>query len=307
MISKLALQLRAHLYSQIREYFAQQNVLEVDTPIMNRYAVSDLHIDSIKVQNIAPSFLHTSPEYAMKRLLTAFKCDIYQLCKVFRNEEVGANHHPEFTLLEWYRVGWTYHDLMQEVDKLSRILLHEKVALTNTQFITYAEAFKRFCNIDVAQANESDYLHACEKIDSKVHGKLSIQESQELLLDQLIAKKFSNECLTFIYDFPKQQAALAKINAQGLAQRFEMYLGEFELANGFQELVDADEQLQRFKQDNKKRLQHGKSEIEIDQQFIAALKEGMPETSGVAMGIDRLMMIILQVKDIQQTLTFPSL
>ena len=305
LISKSGLQARAHLYAQIREYFAQQNVLEVDTPILNRYAVSDLHIDSIVVQtNAQEAYLHTSPEYAMKRLLTQFKCDIYQLCKVFRAEEAGVNHHPEFTMLEWYRVGWNYQDLMREVDKLSKILLHDKFSLAATQYISYTEAFKKYCAIDITQANESEYLYACENINTKVHHKLSIQEYQEFLLDQMIAKCFSKDCLTFIYDFPRQQAALAKLNEQGLAQRFEMFLGEIELANGFQELTDADEQLKRFMQDNKKRLQHGKCEIEIDQQFIAALKEGMPETSGVALGIDRLMMIILQVKDIQQTLTF---
>jgi len=307
LVSKSALQIRAQLYAKIREYFAQQNVVEVDTPILNQYAVSDLHIDSMQVKmNSQAAYLHTSPEYAMKRLLAEFECDMYQLCKVFRLDEVGSYHQPEFTMLEWYRVGWDYHELMQEVDKLGRILLQDKVPLAASQFISYAEAFKKYCDIDISQANTSEYLHACEKTGANLHNKLSMQESQEFLLDQAIAKNFSKDCLTFIYDFPKQQAALAKINAQGEAQRFEMYLGDVELANGFQELTDADEQLQRFEQDNNKRLQQGKNVVEIDQHFIAALRGGMPEASGVALGIDRLLMSILQVKDIRQTLTFSN-
>ncbi len=305
LASKSCLRVRAQLYAQIREYFAQQNVLEVDTPIINQYAVSDLHIDSIQAQvNKQVFYLHTSPEYSMKQLLVQFECDIYQLCKVFRAEEAGVNHHPEFTMLEWYRIGWDYHELMQEVDKLCKILLQDKLSLDAPEFISYSEAFKKYCDIDIAHAKDSEYLHACESINANIHSKLSRQDAQEFLLDQVIAKKFSKDCLTFIYDFPKQQAALARITAQGFAQRFEMYLGDMELANGYQELTDAKEQLQRFEQDNEKRSQHGKRTIEIDQKFIAALEQGMPETSGVALGVDRLLMILLQVKDIKQTLTF---
>ncbi len=303
LVSSQGLEERARVYAQIREFFAARDVLEVDTPAINRYAVTDPCIDSIGVKNRdLQAYLHTSPEYAMKRLLAFFKQDIYQLCKVFRAAEEGRYHHQEFTMLEWYRVGWSYRDLMREVDELVKDLLQVEFSLTT--FTTYRDTFREYCGLDLCQAERPDYIRIVSTAGLSLHTDLSIREYQELLLDQVIAPQFPANRLTFVYDFPVQQAALAKINQAGVAERFELYLGNIELANGFQELVDAQEQLQRFEEDNRTRKRTGKDFVEIDQQFTAALQAGLPECAGVALGVDRLLMVALGASQIEQVLTF---
>lgn len=307
LVSQQGLETRAHVYAQIREFFAVRKVLEVETPIINACTVTDPHIDSISVNNNPHrTYLHTSPEYAMKRLVAFFKRDIYQLCKVFRAEELGKYHHTEFTMLEWYRIAWSYRDLMQEVDELVQALIQDRIKLSQTQFVTYQNIFNDYCGLDPGQAEQQDYMYACESADLSLRVKLSNQEYQQLLLDQAIAPQLPKDRLTFIYDFPVQQAALAEINHAGVAERFELYLGNVELANGFQELADPQEQVQRFAADNHKRQQYGKDKIELDTQFIAALETGLPESAGVALGIDRLLMLILGAKEIKDVLTFPN-
>lgn len=296
------LKARAQVYARIREFFAVRNVLEVDTPIVNRYTVTDPYIDSIAVENgRRRAYLHTSPEYAMKRLLAFFKCDMYQLCKVFRAAEEGRYHHPEFTMLEWYRVGWSHHDLMREVDELVGELLP---GLATTSFITYRDAFKDYCGLDPCLATPSEYVRVGKTAGLAPAAGLSVREYRDLFLDQIIASRLPVDRLTFIYHFPAQQAALAKINDEGMAERFELYLGAVELANGFQELTDAREQLRRFEEDHRLRRQVGKDCPEIDPQFIASLRAGLPECAGVAVGVDRLLMILLGVTEIKQVLTF---
>lgn len=307
LVSQQGLEARAYLYEQIREFFTARKVLEVETPIINLCAVTDPHINSISINKKKhATFLHTSPEYAMKRLLAEFKRDIYQLCKVFRVAEEGKYHHPEFTMLEWYRVGWSYQDLMHEVDELIKSLLLNKINLSQTKFITYQDVFIDNCGVDPCQAKQQDYSRACDRAGLSLRIDLSVQEYQELLLDQAIAQHLPKDRLTFIYDFPTQQAALAKINNAGMAERFEMYLGNIELANGFQELTNAQEQLARFEADNQKRQKFGKDKMEIDMQFITALNAGLPESAGVALGVDRLLMLILGVTEIKDVLAFPN-
>ena len=307
LVSQQGLEARAYLYAQIREFFAARNVLEVETPIINLCAVTDPHINSICINNKKhTTFLHASPEYAMKRLLADFKRDIYQLCKVFRAAEEGKYHHPEFTMLEWYRVGWSYQDLMHEVDELIKSLSRNKINLSQTKFITYQRVFIDYCRVDPWQANQLDYSRACDRAGLSLRIKLSNQEYQELLLDQAIAPQLPKDRLTFIYDFPAQQSALAKLNNAGKAERFEMYIGNIELANGFQELTNAQEQLARFDADNQRRQKSGKDKMEIDMQFITALNTGLPESAGVALGVDRLLMLILGVTEIRDVLAFPN-
>jgi lysyl-tRNA synthetase class 2 len=307
LVSPQGLQARADLYAQIREYFSTRDVLEVETPIINACAVTDLHIDSMHVKHRkSDRYLQTSPEYAMKRLLAFHKRDIYQLCKVFRAGEEGKNHHFEFTMLEWYRVGWSYQDLINEVDGLVKSLLQNSIRLSQTNYITYKELFLNYCNLDPWQTEQVDYIRACEDAGISLGIELSNQEYQELLLDQAIAKQLPKDRLTFVSDFPAQQAALAKINNVGIAERFELYLGDIELANGFQELTYASEQLKRFQSDNQKREQLGKEQLEIDEKFIAALQFGLPESAGVALGIDRLLMLMLSVTEIKEVLAFPD-
>ena len=312
--TKQALVARAHLNASIRSFFQQRNVIEVETPLLNPCAVTDLHIDSIATQD--NHFLHTSPEYAMKRLLAFHDCDIYQLCKVFRDDEVGRCHHNEFTMLEWYRVAWSYKDLMQEVADLILALLVDyneenkiasnKIASNEVAYISYQQVFKKYLAIDVRHAVQADYLQVFSDHSIQLNSALNIQQYQELALDQVIIPKLEKRQLTFVYDYPAEQAALAKINAEGNAQRFELYFGGLELANGFQELTDAQEQVSRFEEDNRQRLLANKNAIEIDAKFISALEAGLPESAGVALGIDRLLMIMLGAEHISDVLSFPQ-
>ncbi len=302
--SQCALEARAYVNEQIRAFFRSRNVLEVETPILNTHAVTDQQIDSIATEY--SHFLHTSPEYAMKRLLAFYQTDIYQLCKVFRANEQGSHHHNEFTMLEWYRVSWSYKDLIQEVASLVKTLLSRSHASLEIQLISYQQIFKKHLNIDVQNASQAEYLQACTDHSIRLNTALTIQQYQELVLDQIIVSKLQENCMTFIYDFPAEQAALAKINSAGDAERFELYLNGLELANGFQELTDARQQQLRFEEDNRKRLQENKSAIEIDNHFIAALEAGLPESAGVALGVDRLLMIMLDVSHIDEVLSFPA-
>lgn len=307
VVTQHGLELRASVYANIREFFNSRGVLEVDTPILNSFAVTDPNIESLITANQnRNAYLHTSPEYAMKRLLAHFNRDIYQICKVFRAEERGSLHHPEFTMLEWYRTGWSHMELMHEVDELVKNLVRVHLKLGETNYFEYEYLFKEYCNINIKQAVNSDYAQACNNAQLSLNIQLSIKEYQELLMDQVIAYKLPCDCLTFIYKFPKEQAALAIINEDDVAERFELYLGKVELANGFQELTDCNEQLNRFESDNQIRQRNSKTQIEIDKNFIAALRAGIPESAGVAMGIDRLLMLMLGVTDIKETLTFPN-
>jgi len=294
---------RAELNQQIRSFFKAREVLEVETPLLNPHTVTDQQIESIATEH--NGFLHTSPEYSMKRLLSFYQQDIYQLCKVFRAEEQGRFHHPEFTMLEWYRVGWSYHELMQEVAELvNHVIANNK--LHETIFISYQQVFDEFTGLDILSAGQSDYLQLCSDYGIELQSSLSSQQFQEYILDQVIVPKFQKNRIYFIFDYPKEQAALARLNQQGLAERFECYLNGFELANGFQELINASEQLTRFEEDNRNRLLANKKAIEIDTQFIAALEAGIPESAGVALGVDRLLMLILDAKHIDEVLVLSS-
>ena len=294
---------RARLYSEVREFFRVRGVLEVETPVINRTTATDPHIDSIQVTcNGRHQFLHTSPEYAMKGLLASLRCDIYQLCKVFRDGESGRLHHQEFTMLEWYRMGWSYRDLMMEVDDLIRHLLHDKFRLETAELIPYQEIFQRYCALDPWSAGEDDYSAACRKAGLTSVTRLSIEAYQSLLLDHIIAAQLPADHLIFVHDFPPDQASLARINDQGRAERFELYIAGLELANGYQELVDASEQRRRFNADNERRKVLGKAQLAPDNALISALEYGLPDCAGVALGMDRLLMLATGVDDIRKLL-----
>jgi len=299
---KDVLHIRAQLYAQVRDFFQTRDVVEVDTPILNQYAVTDQHIDSVIADDFR--FLHTSPEYAMKRLLAFHKCDIYQLCKVFRANEKGSYHNTEFTMLEWYRVGWGYKDLMREVEELVALLISNHMVLNETKYISYQEIFIKYASINITTAQLADYLQVFADHSIELSSALTNQQYQELVLDQIIIPKMEKNRMTFIYDYPEELAALARLNDQSLAERFELYLGGVELANGFQELTDVRQQRTRFEEDNRKRLLGGKKAIEIDVEFINALEAGLPESAGVALGVDRLLMAMLDAKHINEVLNF---
>jgi len=292
------LQLRAHLFSRIRQFFAERKVLEVETPLLCQHTVTDLHIESFQSDS---RYLQTSPEYAMKRLLAANSGPIFQICKAFRKDESGSQHNPEFTMLEWYRPGFNHHELMDEMDAL----LQTALATSSAERISYQDLFLTKLGID-PHSTDLKSLQQCAK-----HHELNITPAindkdtlLQLLLNHLIEPKLGRRAPTFIYDFPASQAALAKINA-GKAERFEVYIQGSEIANGFHELTDSKEQAQRFESDQKRRQKANRFVPAIDKQLIEALEHGMPECAGVAVGLDRLLMILTKTKNIDDVIAFP--
>jgi len=307
---------RAELLSKIRSFFEQKQVLEVETPILSQSATCDVFIDSFSTSQYKKNYyLHTSPEFAMKRLLASGSGDIYQLAKVFRQEESGQRHNPEFTLLEWYRIGFTDQDLINEVIELIKFLFSTETAINyKTELLSYRDCFLQYLAINTHTATVSE-LKSCAK---KYHldNTLSEQDEKdrwlELLLSCVIEKQlsgtFEKPQMTFLYDYPASQASLARIEenqyAEKVAKRFELYLGGMELANGFYELDNAVEQLKRFENDNQHRIALGKQSMPIDQHLIAALEQGLPSCAGVALGIDRLLMLMLGKTHIDEVLSF---
>ena len=302
---------RAELLRTIREFFYARNVLEVDTPLLSNGTVTDEHLDAFDTQfNFASSgkpttlYLQTSPEYAMKRLLCADSGSIYQVCKAFRHEGEGRWHNPEFTMLEWYRLGFDHFALMDEVDAL----LQETLNTASADKMTYQKAFQTYLNIDPLSADNDVLLKAMEEQNIDIHApqNLSYDSKLQLLFSYVIEPKIGNEKPCFIYDFPASQAALAKLSPvdERVAERFEVYYQGAELANGFHELSAAKEQRLRFETDNRKREEHGLPTKPIDENFLSALDAGLPPCAGVALGIDRLLMLKTNAKHIQEVINF---
>jgi lysyl-tRNA synthetase class 2 len=297
---KTKLEARAKLYHDIRCFFIERGVVEVETPLLCSHTVTDVHIESIATQN---RFLQTSPEYCMKRLLAAGSGPIFQICKAFRHEESGSNHNPEFTMLEWYRPGFDHHQLMQELDELIQTLFHSPPAIKQS----YRDCFLEHLNIDPLTCDiqifnniilQHDLLQSLSGIDRDT--------ALQVILSGLIEPKIGQQQPFFIYDFPASQAALAKIrdDTPPVAERFELYYKGFELANGFHELTNADEQLKRFEADQKKRHTLHLAVPDIDNFFIDALKQGIPNSAGVAVGLDRILMLLTNNSSIQKVLSF---
>lgn len=297
---KGALVKRAELNANIRRFFAEKNVLEVETPILNCFPVADANIEPFTLSDRhQKAFLHTSPEYAMKRLLCADIGDIYQICKVFRSGEAGGRHNPEFTMLEWYRIGFSLKQLMSEVAELLVLSLGSKTVT----YLTYQQALLQYAEIDVFSATDSEI----ENLGISIAGanlNLSRDGWLDVVMSHAVEPKLPANDLTFIHQYPASQAALATLQdidqGEKVAQRFEVYYQGFELANGYHELTDANEQKQRFL---KEVSETGRS---IDEFLCNALEHGMPECSGVALGVDRLLMLQLEEKEIAKVLSFDS-
>ncbi|MGF1738621.1 elongation factor P--(R)-beta-lysine ligase [Photobacterium satsumensis] len=303
---------RAAILAMIRDFFAQREVLEVDTPAMSQATVTDIHLHTFQTTFVGPGFadgqplyLMTSPEFHMKRLLAAGSGPIYQVCKSFRNEESGRFHNPEFTMLEWYRPGFDHHALMDEMDALLQLILGNGAA----ERMTYQQAF-----IDVLGVCPLEGSMAELKAVAAHLGLADIAEPEQdrdtllqLLFSVGVEPKIGQQVPAFVYDFPASQAALAQINPQDsrVAERFEVYFKGIELANGFHELSDGDEQLSRFEADNLKRQDMGLAPQPIDMHLIEALRAGFPDCAGVALGVDRLIMLSLGVDHIDQVSAFP--
>jgi len=303
---------RAAILMQIRQFFAQRNVLEVDTPAMSHATVTDIHLHTFQTEFVGPGYAEgrklyfmTSPEFHMKRLLAAGSGCIYQINKAFRNEENGRFHNPEFTMLEWYRIGFDHHKLMDEMDALLQLVLECEQA----ERMTYQQAFIDVLGVCPLEGTMAELKLAAEKL-----GLSDIAEPEEdrdtllqLLFSIGVETKIGQKTPAFVYDFPASQAALAKINRQDsrVADRFEVYFKGIELANGFHELDNPQEQLKRFEQDNAKRIEMGLQPQPIDRHLIAALESGLPECAGVALGIDRLIMLAIGCDHIDQVTAFP--
>ncbi len=302
---------RAQLLADVRLFFAQKAVLEVDTPILSIAAPTAPYLDSFQTDFIPLGlgqkqtyYLQTSPEFTMKRLLAAGSGSIYQIAKVFRNGEQGRVHSPEFTMLEWYRLELSLDELMGEVSKL----LTSIAGFPDAERLSYHDAFKKYLNVDVFDCSRDDLSSlAFTHIASLATGfQLDRDGWLELLMSEVIEPCLaSRNKPVFIYDFPASQAQLAKVklDAHGhrVAARFELYAGGVELANGYDELLDADELLYRFELDNQYRRQIAKREMPIDKKLLAAMQSGLPQCTGVALGLDRLLMLLLDAPAISVT------
>jgi elongation factor P--(R)-beta-lysine ligase len=300
------LQHRARLLSIARDYFAATGALEVETPSLSRACVTDVHLASVAASVCGGRyFLHTSPEYAMKRLLAAGHGDIWQAARVYRDGESGRHHCPEFTLVEWYRLGLDHHALMRDVETLVHAMIKSTRTLLPSEKLSYCEVLDRHAGLDALSATSTEILRktADAGVDVPVGLEVDRDACLDLLMSTVIGPHLGKDRLTFIYDYPASQAALARVRGP-VASRFEMYLDGLELANGFHELTHAPEQRGRFLQDIQTREVKGLPKSVVDERFLAALEHGLPECAGVALGFDRLLMCALRLAHIDEALTF---
>lgn len=293
---------RAALLHQIRQFFADRKVLEVDTPLMAEAPVTDPYLQAFSVQQSEGiKYLQTSPEYAMKRMLAAGFGSIYQICKAFRQDESGALHHSEFTLLEWYRLDFDQYQLMQEIDQLLQQMLDTLPA----DQISYQQCFEDTFAINPHQIKLAPLIELTRENIGNIIGLQSPTHDDclQLLFSNKIEPNLGKYRPIFIYDYPASQAALAKrhqVDGIQVAARFELFYQGVELANGYHELTDPTEQNKRFQQDLAIRQQQGIACVPIDYKLLAALESGLPNCAGVAMGFDRLFMLHCQQQNIEE-------
>ena len=305
--------LRASIIKKIRKFFERRDYLEVETPLLCSHSVTDPFITSFSLpthdsrlttHGKHQRFLQTSPEYCMKRLLAEGSGPIFQICKAFRVDEPSNKHNPEFTMLEWYQLDFDHHDLMNEMNQLLQTVLGGNAA----EKTSYADLFLQHLNINphLATIEQLAQVATQHQIDINNTENFSKVTWLEILFTHLIEPKLGFDQPTFIYDFPVEMAALAKIRDEQLpvAERFEVYVQGTELANGFHELTDAKLQRQRFEADNKKRKELGLEPMPIDTFFLSALEKGLPDCAGVALGVDRLVMLALKKEKITDVISF---
>ncbi len=301
------LRARADIIQQIRQFFAERDVLEVDTPLLCRVTATDPHLQSITVPlpHGETGYLQTSPEFPMKRLLASGAGSIYSMGKVFRGDESGRYHNLEFTMLEWYRIGFDHHQLMDEMEAL----LQQILQVAGATRVTYRTIFLEKLALDPFSATVEELKQAA--INGGIHTSDLGDDRDvwlQLLMSHLIEPKLGALQPHFIYDFPASQAALAKIRQEDnimVGERFEVYYRGLELANGYHELTNAVEQRQRFNADNEKRKIMHLPQLPIDENLLAALENGMPNCAGVALGVDRLIMLATKAEHINDVISFP--
>lgn len=300
--SARAIKARAQLYAQIRQFFATRDVLEVDTPYLAQHGVSDINIQCIHVPSYG--FLQSSPEYHMKRLLAAGLGSMYQIARVFRDGEAGQRHNPEFTMLEWYRVGMALPELIDEC----ATLLSSVLGISTVRHYAFRDVFAQHTGLDPMRASVAA-LRAKAEETTELPPDLHRGELVDWLMATVVEPQLPHEQLTVIDRFPGWAAALAEHSTdpdgEVVALRFEIYAKGMELANGYQELLDADEQRQRFAADQATRKERGLAPRAADPWLLAALEHGLPFCSGVAMGVDRLLMLLLNATHIEDVISFP--
>jgi lysyl-tRNA synthetase class 2 len=287
--------------------------MEVETPIASRAATTDPALASLRVScdalgpSPSPLWLNTSPEHCMKRLLAAGSGPVFQIGKVFRDGERGRLHHPEFSLLEWYRLGWDHHRLMAEVADLVRWALESPGLVAEK--IPYRDLFLARLGVDPLSAARGELRRVA--VARRVAGSEELDLDRDgwldLLLTHCLEPDLGRGRLTFLFDYPASQAALSRVREGDppVAERFELYMDGMELANGFHELTDAEEQRRRFESDLERRAAAGMELPAMDERFLAALEAGLPESAGVALGLDRLLMVATGSTHIDEVLAFP--
>ncbi len=299
----------------MRAFFAQRGVLEVDTPLLSRGAATDPALDSFRTAYLGPGaagglplYLQTSPEFFMKRLLAAGSGPVYQLSHVFRNGEYGSRHNPEFMMLEWYRPGMDYHALMDEVDALLAFSLQGVRDYHPARRVAYRTWFQEHTGLDPWSIDVPalrDFVARTLGPTPAGMDETRLSPWLDLVVTHWIEPRIGDRAL-FVFDFPPAQAALARLrrDAAPVAERFELYFGGTELANGYQELADAAEQRSRFEADNRLRERSGLPVIPLDESLLGALEHGLPDSSGVALGVDRLVMLAADLPEISAALPF---
>jgi lysyl-tRNA synthetase class 2 len=284
--------------------------MEVETPVLSSSGTTDPNIHSLSTRVAgfsAPLYLHTSPEFPMKRLLAAGSGDIYQLARVFRDGESGRRHNPEFTMLEYYRLGMDHHELMDDVANLLGELLEGVPGANAPTRVSYREAYKQAAGLDPFTAGASEIMAALAEHNVPLPAQtLARGQLTDLLMGAVVAPGLGRQKPCFVYDYPADQAALARIRDEDppVAERFELFFHGMELANGFHELLDADEQASRFEQDNRQRLSEGLPAVPPDLRMLQALRQGMPACAGVAVGFDRLLMLASDASTLSAVLAF---
>ncbi|KAA8731186.1 EF-P lysine aminoacylase GenX [Acinetobacter qingfengensis] len=309
-----ALKKRAQMYARIRQFFNERDVLEVETPILSQAAVTDVHLASIAARrhvqgHVQIHYLQTSPEFAMKRLLASGSGAIFQICKVFRDDEHGRKHNSEFSMLEWYRPNFSLKDLMFETMDLLNICLQERFSSLRPIILSYKHAFQDRLDINPLQASLNDLKDCARRVGLNIDLGEDRLAYMDLLFSHFVEPSLGFDTPVFLTDFPPEMASLAKIkmdeDGERVAARFEVYIEGLELANAYDELVDADILRQRFIEDNQIRLTQGLVEMPVDQRLLAALPD-MPACSGIALGVDRLLMIAMNTLQIEQVIAFPA-
>lgn len=309
-----ALKARAKMYGQIRQFFTERDVLEVETPLLSQAGVTDVHLASVQaLRHIGGHkqihYLQTSPEFAMKRLLASGSGAIYQICKVFRDNEHGRKHNSEFTMLEWYRPNLSLKELMFEVTDLLNLTLAQRFGEVRPTILSYKHAFMDRLDLNPLQASLTELKDCCQRVGLNLDLGDDRLGYIDLLFSHMIEPSLGFDTAVFLTDFPPEMASLAKVkldeDGEQVAARFELYIEGLELANAYDELIDSTVLRSRFEADNLERKKLALAVMPVDEYLLAALAD-MPECSGIALGIDRLLMIAMQQMKLEKVITFPA-